>query len=158
MAYDLKDIKSYVTGCHMMRDGALERLSDADLQFVPGGDNLTLGALFKQLGEHQHSYVQSLITLKQDWSYRNDEPGLATSLAQLRRWFGQLDQQMQDVIDSLDEIDLDRPVDRTNGSIRSVLSQLDIYTQVYLIFLGKIVVYFKAMQKPLPPSIEEYIG
>ena len=25
MAYDLKDIKSYVTGCHMMRDGALER-------------------------------------------------------------------------------------------------------------------------------------
>ncbi|MCC6612758.1 MAG: DinB family protein [Anaerolineae bacterium] len=158
MAYDLKDIKSYVTGCHMMRDGALERLSDADLQFVPGGDNLTLGELFKQLGEHEHSYAQSLITLKQDWSYRNDEPGLATNLAQLRRWFAQLDQQMQDVIDSLDEIDLDKLIDRTNGSIRPLLSQLDIYTQVYLIFLGKIVVYFKAMHKPLPPSIAEYIG
>ena len=158
MPNDLADIKSYVTGCHMMRDGALERLSDADLQFVPGGDNLTLGELFKQLGEHEHSYVRSLITLKQDWNYRNDAPGLATSLTQLKHWFAQLDQQMQDVIDHLNESDLDKSVDRTNGSIRPVLSQLDIYTQVYLIFLGKVVIYFKAMHKPLSPSVAEYIG
>ena len=158
MPYDLEDIKSYIDGCHMMRSGALERLNEADLQFSPGGDNLTLGELFKQLGEHQHSYVQSLITLKQDWAYRNDEPGLATSLAQLKHWFERLDQQMQAISSQLDPNDLQKLVDRTNGSIRPIISQLDIYIQTMLIFLGKIVIYFRAMQKPLPPAIAEYIG
>jgi hypothetical protein len=158
MPYDIADVNSYIEGCHMMRNGTLERLSDADLQFAPGGDNLTLGELFKQLGEHQYSYIQSLITLKQVWSYQNDEPGLATSLSQLKRWFEQLDQQMQDILDQLDESDLQKKIDRANGSIRLIISQLDIYTQTMLIFLGKVVIYFKAMQKPLPPSIVEYIG
>jgi hypothetical protein len=158
MPHDLEDITMYIDGSHMMRNGALERLNEADLQFSPGGDNLTLGELFKQVGEHQHSYLQSLITLQQDWSYRNDEPGLATSLAQLARWFEQLDRQMQEVVSQLGEDDLQKQVDRTNGSIRPIISQLDIYTQTMLIFLGKVVVYFRAMQKPLPPSIEEYIG
>ncbi|MBZ0291974.1 MAG: hypothetical protein K8L99_05330 [Anaerolineae bacterium] len=158
MAYDLADIKMYIEGCHMMRNGTLERLDDSDLQFSPGGDNLTLGELFKQVGELQHSYMQSLITLKQDWAYRNDEPGLASSLAQLQQWFGQMDEEMQSVVNGLDEGDLQKMVDRTNGSIRPIISQLDIYTQVMLIFFGKIVIYFRAMQKPLPPSIAEYIG
>jgi hypothetical protein len=158
MAYDLADITMYIDGCHMMRNGALERLSDADLTFSPGGDNLTLGELLKQAGEHQHAYTQSLVTLKQDWSYRNNESGLATSLDQLTAWFEQLDGQMQAIVKGLDENDLQKQVDRTKGSIRPIISQLDIYIQTMLIFLGKIVVYFKAMQKPLPPSIEEYIG
>ena len=114
-----------------MRSGALGCLNEADLQFSPGGDNLTLGELFKQLGEHQHSYVQSLITLKQDWAYRNDEPGLATSLAQLKHWFERLDQQMQAISSQLDPNDLQKLVDRTNGSIRPIISQLDIYIQRY---------------------------
>ena len=158
MPHDLADINMYIEGCHMMRNGALERLSDADLNFSPGGDNLTLGELFKQVGEHQYSYIQSLITRKQDWSYRQDDPGLATSLTKLTHWFDQLDRQMQEVVNGFDRSDLEKPVDRTNGSIRSIMSQLDIYTQMMLIFLGKIVIYFKAMPKPLPPSIEEYIG
>jgi hypothetical protein len=158
MAYDIEDIKMYIDGCHMMRNGTLERLSDADLQFSPGGDNLTLGELFKQVGEHQHAYVQSLMTLEQDWTYRNDEAGLATSLDQLQQWFDELDRQMQDTVAEFDEFDLQKQVDRGGGSIRPIISQLDIYTQTMLIFFGKIVVYFRAMQKPLPPSIAEYIG
>jgi len=158
MPQDINDIKMYIEGCHMMRNGALERLSDADLQFSPGGDNLTLGELFKQVGEHEHSYTQSLITLQQDWSYRNDDPGLTTHLTQLQQWFDQLDGQMQEILNELDGDDLQKQVDRTGGSIRPIISQLDIYTQTMLIFLGKIVVYFRAMEKPLPPSIEEYIG
>jgi hypothetical protein len=158
MPQDLADINMYIEGCHMMRNGALERLSDTDLQFSPGGDNLTLGELFKQSGELQHTYIQSLITLKQDWAYQNEEPGLATNLAQLTHWFEQLDQQMQDVLAQLDESDLQKQVDRSKGSIRPIISQLDIYTQTMLIFFGKIVIYFRAMQKPLPPSIAEYIG
>lgn len=158
MPYEIADLKSYLEGCHMMRNGTLERLSDADLQFSPGGDNLSLGELFKQLGEHQYSYLHSLMTLKQDWSYRNEEVGLSTSLTQLKKWFDQLDQQMLDLVKSFDETDLLKQVDRTNGSIRPIISQLDIYIQTMLIFFGKIVIYFRAMQKPLPPSIEEYIG
>ena len=158
MPYDIADINQYLEGCHMMRGGALERLSDADLRFSPGGDNLTLGELFKQLGEHQHSYVQSLVTLKQEWSYRTDEAGIATSVAQLKRWFEQLDAEMNEMLNRFDESDLQKLVDRTNGSIRPIISQLDIYLQTMLIFFGKVVVYFRAMQKPLPPSIAEYIG
>lgn len=157
MPYDLTDLRSYIEGCHMMRNGTLERLTDADLQFSPGGDNFTLGELFKQLGEYQHSYIQSLISLKQDWSYRNEEAGLATGLAQLKRWFKQLDQQMQDGLNQLNESDLQKQVERSNGFFRPISTQLDIYIQM-MIFLGKVVIYFRAMQKPLPPSIVEYVG
>jgi hypothetical protein len=158
MPYEITDIMTYIDGCHMMRNGVLERLDNNDLNFSPGGDNLTLGELFKQLGEHQHSYTQSLVTLKQDWSYKNDEPDLTSNLSQLKQWFDQLDQQMKEVLNQLGESDLQKQVDRTQGSVRPILSQLDIYIQLMLIFLGKIVVYFKSIQKPLPPSIAEYIG
>lgn len=158
MPLEITDITTYINGCHMMRDGALERLTDEDLTRSPGGDNLTLGELFKQLGEHQHTYVQSLIHLQQDWSYRNHQPGLATSVDQLQQWFQTLDSQMSHILNDLTPDDLHKQVDRTNGSVRPVISQLDIYIQLMLIFLGKVVVYFRAMQKPLPPSIAEYIG
>jgi hypothetical protein len=158
MPSDFVEIKAYINGCHMMRNGALERLSDAELQFSPGGENLILGELFRQLGEHQHSYSQSLLSLKQDWSYQNSDAGLASNLLQLRKWFDELDQQMQDILNQLDQTDMQTMIDRSNGTFRPIISQLDIYTQTLLIFLGKIVIYFKAMQKPLPPSIAEYIG
>jgi hypothetical protein len=158
MPHDLTDINMFIDGCHMMRNGALERVTDADLQFAPGGDNLTFGELLKELGENQHSYIQSLITLKQDWTYRNTEPGLTTSLQKLNGWFAGLDAQMKDVLTGLNADDLRKQVDRGSGSIRPIISQLDIYIQTMLIFLGKVVVYFRGMGKPLPPSIAEYIG
>jgi hypothetical protein len=34
---------------------------------------------------------------------------------------------------------------------------LDVYVQACLIFLGKASVYFKAMSRPLPPSVAEYV-
>jgi hypothetical protein len=158
MPQDLTDINMFIDGCHMMRDGALERVTDADLQFAPGGDNLTFGQLLKELGENQHSYIQSLITLKQDWTYRNDEPGLTISLQKLNGWFAGLDAQMKDALTGLDADDLQKQVDRGKGTIRSVTRQLGIYIEMMLIFLGKVVVYFRGMGKPLPPSIAEYIG
>ncbi len=36
--------------------------------------------------------------------------------------------------------------------------QLDVYLQALLIFLGKATIYLKAMNKPLPQQIQEYIG
>jgi hypothetical protein len=36
--------------------------------------------------------------------------------------------------------------------------QLQTYIQAMFIFFGKFVVYFRAMNKPLPQHIEDYIG
>ena len=36
---------------------------------------MTLGALCREMGEIEHSYIQSLKTFQQDWSYRNMEAG-----------------------------------------------------------------------------------
>ena len=34
---------------------------------------------------------------------------------------------------------------------------LDIYTQAVLIFVGKATIYLKAMGKPLPPAVQNWI-
>ena len=57
----------WIEGTHQMRSQFLDILNDADLTFNPGGQNMTLGALCRQLGEVEHSYAQSLKTFQQDW-------------------------------------------------------------------------------------------
>ena len=76
----------------------------------------------------------------------------------MQHWFKQLDQQMVQQLEQITEADLQKQVDRTNGLMRTIEQQLEIYIQAGLIFLGKLVIYFRAMQKPLPPSISHYIG
>lgn len=158
MTKSLTGIVRGIEGAHMMRDGALALLSDAGLRFSPGGDNVTLGQLLKEAGEIELTYIQSLKTGEQDWSYRNDEDGLAESAVQLKQWFDRLDQEMEHAIDQLTDDDLHRQIDRSHGVVRTVEAQLDIYNQAQLIFLGKLVVYFKAMGTSLPNSIREYIS
>jgi len=150
--------KEVIQGSHMMRDGALEQLDDDDLLFSPGGENPTLGDLIKQLGDLQHSYTQSLKTFQHDWSYRNKTNRLAQDLALLKQWFADLDADMTQTLDDLSDDDLEKEVDRGNDVIRTVDQQLEIYSQATLIFFGKLVVYFRAMEKSLPPSIAHYIG
>ncbi|MEL6148373.1 MAG: hypothetical protein AAFV33_15385 [Chloroflexota bacterium] len=158
MTDTIADLKMYTRGGQMMRDGLLEQLTDADLAFSTGGDNPTLGELFKQNGENQHSYTQSLKKLTQDWTYRHNDPMLTTSLARLKVWFQQLDTDMAAALDQLEPGDLSKQVDRGNGVIRTVERQIGIYSESMLIFLTKVVVYFRAMEKPLPPSVAHYIG
>ncbi len=50
-----------------------------------------------------------------------------------------------------------KSVDRS-GFTMPVELQLDVYLQALLIFFGKATIYLKAMNKPLPPQIQEYIG
>src|SRR5258708_34470131 len=80
----------WIEGSHPMRTQLLDSVSDAELAFTPGGENMTLGALFREMGETEHAYVQSLKTFTQDWSYRNTEPGLDGSVAQLKAWVQRL--------------------------------------------------------------------
>ncbi len=148
---------SWIEGTHGMRSQLLDILSDADLAFSPGGQNMTLGALCRQMGEIEHSYEQSLKTFKQDWSYRNREADVESSVARLKAWFQTLDDELKATVSALSDEDLKKMVDR-GGYTMPVELQLDVYLQAQLIFFGKATVYLKAMNKALPQQIQEYIG
>src|SRR5712692_7295691 len=96
----------WIEGSHGMRSQLLDALSDADLAFSPGGQNMTLGALCRQMGEVEHSYIQSLKTFKQDWSYRNLEANLDSNIARLKTWFQTLDDEMKATVSALADEDL----------------------------------------------------
>ena len=146
----------WIEAAHGMRLQLLDILSDADLAFTPGGQNMTFGALCREMGETEYSYLQSLKTWRQEWSYRNTEAGLASSVARLKEWFQTLDDEMEATITAFSDEDVNKPVDR--GGAVTVEFQLEVYLQAVLIFLGKATIYFKAMNKALPQFFQEYIG
>ena len=147
----------WIEGTHGMRTQLLDILSNADLAFNPGGRNITLGALFRQSGEVEYSYIQSLKTFQLDWSYRNTDAGLESSVTQLKAWYQTLDEEMKATGAALSDEDLKKTIDRSGYAIPIEL-QLDVYLQALLIFFGKASIYLKAMNKTMPQVIEEYIG
>lgn len=147
----------WIEAAQGMRSQLFDLLSDADLAFYPGGQNMTIGALCREMGETQHVYIQSLKTLKQAWSYRHTEADVVSSIARLKAWFQTLDDEMKAAMAALSDEDGNKTVDR-GGEAVTVAFQLDVYLQAVLIFLGKATIYLKAMNKPLPQSFEEYIG
>jgi len=146
----------WIEGTHGMRTQLTDILSDAGLSFNPGGQNMTLGALLREMGETEYSYIQSLKTFKQDWSYRNTEAGLESSTARLKAWYATLDEEMKATVSDLSDEDLTKTVDR-GGFSMPVELKLDSYFKALLIFFGKATIYLKAMNKPLPQAIQEYI-
>src|SRR5215475_10958322 len=101
---------SMYEGTHAMRDELLNSFSDADLAFSPGGLNMTFGALCREMGEIEYSYLQSLKTLTQNFDYRNSEPGLETSVAKLKDWFHKLDDEMKAVLSAKSDEDMKKVV------------------------------------------------
>jgi hypothetical protein len=146
----------WVEGSHGMRTEILNTLNDADLTFTPGGANITLGELIREMGEVEHSYVQSFRTFTQNWDYKNTEAGLDRSVHHLKAWFEQLDGEMKTALDSLTDEDVRRNIDRS-GYPMPVPLQLDVYLQALLIFFGKATIFLKAMNKPLPKSVQEWV-
>ena len=147
----------WIEGTHRMRTELLDTLIDADLAFNPGGENMTLGALFREIGEIEYSYTQSLQTFEQDWSYRNREAGLESSVARLRAWYQTLDEEMKATVSALSDEDLKKAVKR-NSFEMPLDMQLDVYLQALLIFFGKATVFLRVMNKTYPQDIREYIG
>lgn len=148
---------SWIEGTHAMRIELLRGLSDADLRFNPGGANVTLGALFRQSGDIEHSYIQSLNTLTQDWSYTNTDLDIESSVERLTAWFQGLDEEMKAIVTRFSDDDLSKTVDRGGYSV-PVDMQLDIYLQAMLIIFGKATIYLRAMNRPLPENVQAYIG
>lgn len=149
---------SWIEGTHAMRTGLLDSLSDADLAFNPGGQNMTLGELCREIGEIEYAYLDSLKTFKQDFSYRNTEAGLDKSIERLKAWYQTLDDDMKATASAFSDEDFKKTIQRPGGFEAPIAMQLDVYLQALLIFFGKAVIYLRAMNKPLPPSIQEWIG
>lgn len=148
---------SWIEGSHGMRAELLGTLTDADLAFSPGGENPTLGALFREIGETEHAYIQSFKTFSLDLSYRSTEAGLEESVAQLAAWYATLDDELKAVVAAFSDEDVAKTIDRS-GYATPIDFQLDVYLQALLIFFGKATVYLKAMSKPLTATFREYIG
>jgi len=142
---------------HGMRDEVLDTLTDADLAFNPGGANMNFGALFREMGEIEYSYTQSLKNFTQDFSYHNDEAGLEGSVSRLKAWLQSLDAEMKAALDALSEEDWQKPIKRESGYESPIDLQMDFYMQALLISLGKISVYLKAMSKPLTQAMKDWI-
>ena len=142
-----------------LREQLLDILTDDDLGYRAGGANPTLGFLCREIGEVEYAYIQSFKTFKQDFSYRNETPGLESSRQQLAGWFKALDQELKETVEGLSEEDIkNRVIDRGGDFTLPPHIQLDVYKEALLIFYGKVSVYLKAMGKTLPKQWQEWIG
>ncbi len=129
-----------------LRDELLASLRDEDLAFSPGGDNPSLGALCRELGETQHAYIQSFKTFSIDFSYRLHDDSYLRSVAKLQAWFAALDQQLEAALEALADDDVaNKQMDR-GGYYLPLHISLDILREALLIFCGKVSVYLKAME------------
>ena len=139
-----------------LRDQMLGMLSDAELTFgLPG--NPTLGELVREMGEVEQSYIDSFKTLKQDFSYRNNEPGIAGSVAKLSAWFRKLDAELDTVLAAFSEDEVQNKIVE-RGFQMPVIVQFHTYREALLIYYGKLSVYLKAMGKPLTEQWQGWIG
>ena len=147
---------SWVDGTQKIRDMILDDLVDSDLAFGLSGNTMTLGELCKEMGEVELSYINGFKTFKQDFSERVNDASLTTSITAIKTWWASLDVDLQSTLDTLNETDLDKTIDR--GFPIDIVTQVDIYLQALLIFLGKATVYLRAMNKPLSEKMIAWIG
>jgi hypothetical protein len=141
-----------------LRNQLMDILSDEELAFTPGGENMTLGALCREMGEVQRAYVESFKTFKLDFSYRNEELGLDASVERLAAWFAELDVALKAAVEALTEEDIqNRVVDRGSFSLPPRFN-LIVYQEALLIFYGKVSVYLKCMGKARPQQWQDWIA
>jgi hypothetical protein len=142
-----------------LRNQMMEILTDEDLGYSPGGGNPTLGGLCREMGEVEHAYIESFKTFQQDFSYRNEEPRLESSVERLASWFQALDSELKEALEALSEEDIaNRLIDRGGGFVLPPLIQFHIYREALLIFYGKASVYLKALDKTLSEQWQAWIA
>ncbi len=141
-----------------MRNDLMNILTDEDLHYRLPGKNITLGELCREMGEVEHVYIESFKTFKLDLSYRNLEPGLATSVEQLTAWFKALDEQLDAALRGLSDDDLqNKLIDRVHFTT-PIEVHYHIYREALLIFYAKASLYLRALDKDLPGLFPTWIG
>ena len=154
---------TYFAEYQLRRTELLERLSDTDLLFRPGGNVASLGELCREIGDIEHSYVEALRTFRQDFDWHNPDPRVERSVAALRAWFTSLDDDLSAAIEALTEDDfLNRRVTRSDFDIDDFwplpAKELDEYREALLIFYGKVSIYLRILEKDFPPHWMVWIG
>jgi hypothetical protein len=143
-----------------MRGQLMEMLTDDDLGYRVGNAP-SLGALCREIGEVERSYIDSFKSFSQDFGYRNPDPLLERSVSALSAWYAALDSELKAAIAGLSEEDIgSRTIDRRDfPGFKPVLRvQLDLYKEALLIFVSKVSVYLRAMGKTLPRQWQAWIG
>ena len=154
---------TYFAEYQELRGELMGILDDDDLAYRVSGTGVSLGALCREIGEIEHSYVESLRTFRQNFGYRNPDPLLESSVTALTAWYADLDRELASAVEALSEDDIaNRRIDRNDfdiGDFSPLPSiQLDIYREALLIFYGKVSVYLRAMGRALPGHWESWIG
>ena len=148
-------IKSLYARSQNLRDELLAGISDADLEFTPGGNNPTLLELFCGLGEIQGAYTRSFreLRLRFDLSAPSD----LKTIADLEHWFSSLDAEMLAALEGLSDADFEKTVARGSHNI-PVGTMFYTFREAILIVCAKVNVYFHAMGKPIPTQNRGWIG
>lgn len=156
-----QSLAPFFPGYQALRDQLMEILADNDLSLRVGGANPTLGALCREIGEIERSYIESFKTFGLDFGYRNPDPRLESSVAALSSWYAELDSELRAAIERLSEDDVaNRTIDRSDfpGFAPMLRIQLDIYKEALLIFYSKVDVYLRALGKTPPEQWRKWIG
>jgi hypothetical protein len=144
-----------------LRQQLMEIVGDDDLGYRVGGENPSLGALCREIGEIERSYIDSFKTFRLDFGDRNSDPRLESSMTALSSWFAELDGELKATIEGLTEDDVaNRTIDRTDfpGFAPVLPLQLDIYKEALLIFYSKVDVYLRALEKTPTEQWRKWIG
>jgi hypothetical protein len=157
----IQSLAPYFAEYQALRDQLMAMLTDDDLGYRAGDENPTLGALCRENGEIERSYVESFKSFKLDFEYRNADPRLETSVAALSSWYAELDSELKAAIQGLSEDEVaNRTIDRTDfpGFTPMLRVQLDIYREALLIFYSKVDVYLRALEKTPTEQWRKWIG
>lgn len=157
----IQSLAPYFAEYQALRNQLMTMLTDEDLGYRGGGENATLGALCRENGEIERSYIESFKTFSLDFGYRSPDPRLERSVAALSAWYAELDDELKTAIQSLSEEDVaKRTIDRTDfpGFAPMLRVQLDIYKEALLIFYSRVDVYLRALGKTPTEQWRKWIG
>lgn len=152
-------VEEELPGNQDLRDQLLDMLSDQDLAYKLPGSNPTLGELCEEMGQIQQVYTHSFKSFKHDWAYPYAKPEAPDSVASLKTWFKELDEQLVEMLNGLSEVDIHtQQIDRGHGFTPSPYVQFQIYREAILIFYAKASVYLKALEKPYSDEWKRWVG
>ncbi len=143
---------------HAVRDELWDAIDDGALKHDLGGNTMTLGKLCKEMGEVEYAYIQSFKTFKQDFSYRNPNSGLDSSVDKLRAWFSKLDEQLIAVLNGLSEEDIQGKMIDRGGWDLPIATNFHFYREGLLMFCAKASIYLKSLRIPLPKQFGDWTG
>jgi hypothetical protein len=142
-----------------LRHHLMDVLRDEDLAYKLPGDNPSLGALLREMGEVERSYIDSFKNFALDFDYRHDDLSVEGSVAKLRDWLAAQEAELKVVLTALNDNEIDgKTIQRSDGFAPPVLVQFHIYREWLLISYAKVSVYLKALGRSVSQQWVTWIG